>query len=721
MLASEGIYTRIPGYSKLHTTSSVELAVNQMKKNKYGTFTSDTDLAPLPRSGVHPEGQGATVASITTGIFVLFLFLFCFPHISCSSTTIDANVIRNQDGTGECLISSGFPLPEGLVSEQLIKDGKVKVLVNGTEVPANVSALRGRHFDGTLRSMLVQFNYSMSKNDAVPAQVIVDGGERIYADPAYQLPTYAMVQNNNVIVPTSAAYLCSTNLTLRNLLPAGSGAVSEEALYTALAEDRFDALSISEIDGGASYENVSAMLGMWCRFADIKFQKEAVKKTLQWLPYNTPRTDQSPLCKADSVANPDGRSDGQACGMPAEWHFSRILSYAQMYLLTGYRDFWGAVAYYAQMQQTAITSQVLADANIIKLSSYDRPRFNYSSRYGALIAALMVDATIAVDGQYATGRVFDWANQMGWTLTAIENTAWDLKWIPFDTGGGTVPADGTVISQGGATANLLGVYEFKNFPKLTTGAAMPAIGYLQVNTIANGPFAAGALAGISANATGAEESDYRQGMTGTNSNSPLAAHVSMGGRVEQPIFQLIFPTNFLIDYYLYVQRDARIPGMVKTNLDIILNNIRLMQDGDTYFETSGGIWGDPIYGKPYNLEDPVSSDSASPYELPEYGRIIAFVLKTEGDFVVNGFLYSQWYDKLIDTANVSPINILTWQWKLFGQFYGWGQDSPWMMQQGTLVNYGPVAMRVPTQWDTIPNSTPDIAREAPLLTKTEIK
>ena len=646
----------------------------------------------------------------TFRIFLIFFFLFCFPHVSYSATIIDAQIIRHQNGSGECLISSGFPLPEGLVTEEIIKKGLVKILVKGSEVAANVTALRGRHHDGTLRSMLIQFHYSLNKDEAVPAQVVIDNGARKHPDPLYKLPTYSIVKNNNIIVPTSAAYLCSTNLTLRNLLPVGEGSPAEERLYTALAEDRFDFLSVREFDGTASYENVSAMLGMWCRFADIKFQKQAVKKTLEWLPYNTPRTDQERPCRADRVANPDGRDDGQKCGLPAEWHGARIFSYAQMYLLTGYRDFWGIVAYYVQAQRHSITSQGLADANIIRYGPYDRPRFNYG-RYGALIPALMIDATIPVNGQWFSGRVFNWENQLEWTINAISNTAWDLKWIPFDNGKGTIPSDGATIKQGAVTATLLGVYEDKNFPKISTDKSMPESGYLQVNTISKGSFESGPLAGISARAAGSEESDYRQGMTGTRSNSPLPAHSKMGGRVEQPTFQLIFPSNFLINYYLYIQRDSRIPNMVKTNLDIILNNIRPMQPGDTYYKKSGGKWGAPIYGKPYNLENPVASGGATPYELPEYARIIAFVLKTLGDDTVNGALYSTWYERVIDTANISPVNVLSWQWKLFGQFYGWGQDAPWMMQQTSLIDYGPATMQVLTQWNSIPGNIPDIARE----------
>lgn len=637
-----------------------------------------------------------------------------FPCSVFASTIIAAQVIRNEVGIGECQISSGFPFPAGLVTESIITQGRIKVTVDSVEVAANISALRGRHNDGTVRSALIQFVYTMAQNDTVTAQVIIDGGVRTYSDPAYIRPTYEMVENNNIIWPTSDDYLVSTQLVFRNLLAEGDGSANEESLYTALAEDR--ALAIASA-GTASYENVSGLLALWCRTADITYQKKAVTETLAWLPYNTPLADQTPACNADTVINPDGRTPvgAQACGVPAEWQMPRALSYAQMYLLTGYRDFWGIVAYLAQSQQNAgtdITNQSTADTEVILSGEYDTPRYNYSRRYGALIAALQIDATIDVDGQYFLGRQLDWTDQLGWIVNAIKAAEWDLKWIPFDSGTSTVPENGTTISQGGVSSTLLGVYQQRFDPIVAAGEAMPASGYLQVNNVTGGSFSAGALTGISASATGAEESDYRQGIVGSRSNSPRSPN--LGGETVIPIFQFTFVANFLIDYYLYIYADSQIPAMVQAILDVILTNIRLMEEGDTYYGTSGGAWGNPTYGDPYVLENPVDTDySANPYDLPEYARLLAFVIKAVGDETVNGASYSTWYDRVIDTANISPTNILIWTWKNFGQFYAWGMDAPWIMAQESIT--GTATMREPTYYSTIPGDTPDFGRiESPI-------
>lgn len=78
----------------------------------------------------------------------------------------------------------------------------------------------------------------------------------------------------------------------------------------------------------------------------------------------------------------------------------------------------------------------------------------------------------------------------------------NVRWLPFDTGSGTVPAIGATITQGGVTGYLLGVWANLTSAPTAVGAAMPATGFIKFREVANGPFAAGALTGISASATG---------------------------------------------------------------------------------------------------------------------------------------------------------------------------------------------------------------------------
>ena len=80
---------------------------------------------------------------------------------------------------------------------------------------------------------------------------------------------------------------------------------------------------------------------------------------------------------------------------------------------------------------------------------------------------------------------------------------WDsrnIRWMPYNSGTGNVPAVGTTISRNGVFGYLLGVWASLTSAKTAVGAAMPATGFLKFREVTGGAFAAGALTGISASA-----------------------------------------------------------------------------------------------------------------------------------------------------------------------------------------------------------------------------
>lgn len=112
------------------------------------------------------------------------------------------------------------------------------------------------------------------------------------------------------------------------------------------------------------------------------------------------------------------------------------------------------------------------------------------SRYGrnqttsASLAAMTISATlggiISIDSRY-------------------------VRLIPFNNGTGNVPVSNTVISQGGVTSKLIGVWSAINAAPIASGSAMPTSGFIKVKQISQVPgFSAGALTGILAAATGAD-------------------------------------------------------------------------------------------------------------------------------------------------------------------------------------------------------------------------
>jgi hypothetical protein len=76
-----------------------------------------------------------------------------------------------------------------------------------------------------------------------------------------------------------------------------------------------------------------------------------------------------------------------------------------------------------------------------------------------------------------------------------------VRWLPYNTGTGNVPAVGTNITQSGVTSSyLLGVYESLTSAPSAVGAEMPVSGFIKFREV-TGQFVAGTLIGIEASAT----------------------------------------------------------------------------------------------------------------------------------------------------------------------------------------------------------------------------
>lgn len=78
-----------------------------------------------------------------------------------------------------------------------------------------------------------------------------------------------------------------------------------------------------------------------------------------------------------------------------------------------------------------------------------------------------------------------------------------VRWLPFNTGTGNVPAIGTNITQGGTYGYLLSVYSSVTSAPTAVGAAMPTSGFLKFREV-TGSYTTGALTGIGASATSAD-------------------------------------------------------------------------------------------------------------------------------------------------------------------------------------------------------------------------
>ena len=96
-----------------------------------------------------------------------------------------------------------------------------------------------------------------------------------------------------------------------------------------------------------------------------------------------------------------------------------------------------------------------------------------------------------------------------------------VRWMAFDSGSGNVPAIGTTITQGGVSGYLLAVYASITSAPTAVGAAMPSSGFLKFREVTGGPFSAGALTGIGANASSADVTGWIEVVADTSASQPL--------------------------------------------------------------------------------------------------------------------------------------------------------------------------------------------------------
>jgi hypothetical protein len=119
--------------------------------------------------------------------------------------------------------------------------------------------------------------------------------------------------------------------------------------------------------------------------------------------------------------------------------------------------------------------------------------------------------TIDCDSRYAPNATAATGALGNLTVDSALGGHWQVtteftRLIPFNGGSGTVPAYGSTITQGTASAVLLCVMETRT-GGLTYTSTMPATGWLKVRVTVQG-FVSGALSGITANATSADEQGW---------------------------------------------------------------------------------------------------------------------------------------------------------------------------------------------------------------------
>ena len=146
-----------------------------------------------------------------------------------------------------------------------------------------------------------------------------------------------------------------------------------------------------------------------------------------------------------------------------------------------------------------------------------------------------------------------------------------------------------------------------------------------------------------------------------------------------PIFQISVINAWLMDYYHNVEADARIPGLVKDNLDVLLGQM------DDFSGRKGTAY---LWGCPKNA-------ATGSQLLPMFAAQAAWVSALYD--TVGNTTYADLYSDCINASNVSVANDIQYNaTKLYGEVWGWSQSAPYYRANGAAA--APSAIREPATY-----------------------
>jgi hypothetical protein len=105
--------------------------------------------------------------------------------------------------------------------------------------------------------------------------------------------------------------------------------------------------------------------------------------------------------------------------------------------------------------------------------------------------------------------------------------------MAYNSGSGNVPAIGTLVTQGGVSGYLLGVWASWTVAPTAAASAMPTSGFLKFREVTGGSFSAGALTGIGASAVSADVQGWIEvvhDQAASITVPRLGSHIVRGGR-----------------------------------------------------------------------------------------------------------------------------------------------------------------------------------------------
>ena len=196
---------------------------------------------------------------------------------------INASIVRREQGSGTIIVSTAAPLPPGLLMPG--SANRVRVKIAGVEQSIATQELNGRHPDGSLHSVLIQFPYSLPFGSPVPAQIVIGTTPR--TTPLAVISS--SVDRGNpaaVMLPTDPVYLVTTDLVGPTATAAETqlrfGALGKR--YDTDFAKYSDILYRSNGDNWVEdyYDRAQAYYAMWVRTGNSEYWERGTRLVLNY-------------------------------------------------------------------------------------------------------------------------------------------------------------------------------------------------------------------------------------------------------------------------------------------------------------------------------------------------------------------------------------------------------------------------------------------------------
>jgi len=344
-----------------------------------------------------------------------------------ASNTIAVELHRRDGVTSSARLYGNVPLPPGYLFQSDVDAGKVQLKISGVEQAIYCESTRGKHTDGSLRSIHIQVNYAHS-GTAVAAQVVL-GTTRTTTDltrsatdltSLYYDSGGGIYRLRTAILPTSVDYLCGTYCTYMPLLPRYLE-TSREQGWTDLLKTWVNIMRTTEVGAGnsqSSYDHCIALLAYWCKTGDTVEYFEAMDRALWYSQYtigSSTATEMTPRLNVYGDAyftGPDQKA--------AEWHSQRYFNYAAAYALTSFAPYYACVNHIAQQFDKSTRAFAIASAgNNGYIAQSGFPRFNLQSMHAAFLGYVL-EANRKVASSSYGNRFRDFKTEYIWMYDAIE-------------------------------------------------------------------------------------------------------------------------------------------------------------------------------------------------------------------------------------------------------------------------------------------------------------